>query len=65
MTRQNAVQYLAFVVVVTLATKPLGGYLHRIFTKQRTLFDAVSLPVERLIYRICGIDPADFPPGIS
>ena len=59
MTRQNAVQYLAFVVLVTLATKPLGGYLHRVFTKQRTLFDAVSLPVERLIYRLCGIDPAD------
>jgi potassium-transporting ATPase potassium-binding subunit len=52
-------QYLAFVVLVTLTTKPLGGYLHRVFTRQRTLVDGVCLPLERLIYRLCHIDPAE------
>jgi K+-transporting ATPase ATPase A chain len=52
-------QYLAFVGLVTLTTKPLGGYLQRVFTKQRTLVDGVCLPLERLICRLCRIDPAD------
>src|ERR1019366_7385976 len=59
MSRTSAAQYLAFVVLVTLTTKPLGGYLHRVFTRQRTLFDGVCLPIERLIYRLCRIDPAE------
>jgi potassium-transporting ATPase potassium-binding subunit len=54
-----AAQYLAFVAIVTMATKPLGAYLHRVFTRQRTLLDAVCLPSERLICRLCGIDPAE------
>jgi K+-transporting ATPase ATPase A chain len=59
MNRADATQYLAFVVLVTLATKPLGGYLHRVFTRQRTLVDGVCLPLEGLICRLCGIDPAE------
>ncbi len=59
MNRESAAQYLAFVVLVTLTTKPLGGYLHRVFTRQRTLLDGVCLPLERLIGRLCRIDPAD------
>jgi K+-transporting ATPase ATPase A chain len=59
MSRASAVQYLVFVTLVTLTTKPLGGYLHRVFTRQRTLVDGACLPLERLIYRLCGIDPAE------
>jgi K+-transporting ATPase ATPase A chain len=59
MSRANATQYLAFLVLVTLTTKPLGGYLHRVFTRQRTLVDGVCLPLERLICRWCAIDPSE------
>jgi K+-transporting ATPase ATPase A chain len=59
MNRASVAQYLAFVALVTLTTKPLGGYLHRVFTRQRTLLDRVCLPLERLICRWCRIDPAD------
>jgi K+-transporting ATPase ATPase A chain len=58
-----AAQYLAFVVLVTLTTKPLGGYLHRVFTRQRTVLDRVWLPLERLICRMCHIDPAEEMPA--
>ena len=59
MNLESATQYLAFLVLVTLTTKPLGGYLYRVFTRQRTLFDGVCLPLERLICRLCRIDPIE------
>src|SRR5580693_5043392 len=59
MSRASAAQYLVFVTLVTLTTRPLGGYLHRVFTRQRTLVDGVCLPLEGLICRLCGIDPAE------
>jgi potassium-transporting ATPase potassium-binding subunit len=59
MDRASAAQYLAFVVFVTLMTKPLGEYLYRVFARQRTILDGVCLPLERLICRLCRIDPAE------
>src|ERR1700688_4723978 len=59
MNRESAAQYFAFLVLVTLTTKPLGGYLHRVFTRQRTLLDGACLPLERLICRLCRIDPTE------
>jgi potassium-transporting ATPase potassium-binding subunit len=59
MTAQSAAEYLAFLLLVTLATKPLGGFLHRVFTRQQTLLDGVCLPLERLICRLCRVDPAE------
>ncbi len=47
--------YLALVVAVTL---PLGAYMERVFTAKPTFLDPVMLPVERAIYRICGITAA-------
>jgi potassium-transporting ATPase potassium-binding subunit len=43
--------------MVILLVKPLGGYMMRVFTGQKTLLDPVCLPVERAIYRLAGIDP--------
>ncbi len=44
--------------VVTLVSVPLGLYMARVFASERTFMDPVLLPVERLIYRVCGIHPA-------
>jgi len=51
---------LAFFSIVLLAlTKPMGLYLVRVLdAKGRTCLDPVLKPVERLIYRLAGIDPA-------
>jgi len=59
MSASSVAQYLAFVVLVTLATTPLGGYLHRVFTRRRTLLDIVCVPLERLVHHLCRIDPAE------
>jgi potassium-transporting ATPase potassium-binding subunit len=53
----SAIQYVLFVAIVTILVKPLGGYLERVFSRQRTVFDRLCLPVERLIYRITAVDP--------
>ena len=54
----SAVQYILFVVIVTLCVKPLGGYMHRVFTGRRTALDRLCVPVERWIYRLAGVGPS-------
>jgi K+-transporting ATPase ATPase A chain len=52
-------EYLAVVVTVVLVgatSVPLGRYIARVFTGQRTLLDPVLRPVERLVFRAVGID---------
>jgi K+-transporting ATPase A subunit len=53
----SAAQYLLFLVIVTALVKPLGGYMERVFSRQRTALDRLCLPVERIIYRITFVDP--------
>ncbi|MFZ0289608.1 MAG: potassium-transporting ATPase subunit KdpA [Candidatus Sulfotelmatobacter sp.] len=53
----SVIQYVLFVAIVTILVKPLGGYLERVFCRQRTVLDRLCLPVERLIYRITAVDP--------
>jgi potassium-transporting ATPase potassium-binding subunit len=53
----STLQYLLFLVIVTALVKPLGGYMQRVFSKQRTALDRLCLPVERLIYRLSGVNP--------
>ncbi len=54
----SAIQYVVFVVIVTVLVEPLGGYMERVFSRQPTSLDRLCLPVERLIYRITAVDPA-------
>jgi K+-transporting ATPase ATPase A chain len=53
----SAIQYVLFVVIVTALVKPLGGYMERVFSRQRTVLDRFCLPAERLLYRITAVDP--------
>jgi len=53
----SALQYVLFVAIVTILVKPLGGYMERVFSRQRTGLDRLFLPVERLLYRITAVDP--------
>lgn len=53
---QALIQYGAFLLILTLLVKPLGGYMARVFQGQRTILDSVLRPVERLLYRVAGVD---------
>ena len=48
---------MSFVAIVTALVKPLGGYVERVFSRERTALDRFCLPVERLLYRITAVDP--------
>jgi len=56
MTANGWFQIGLYVLVVFLITKPMGIFLTRVFEREKTFLDPVLRPVERLIYRICGID---------
>src|ERR1700733_14796131 len=46
---------VTFLLTVLLAF-PLGRYIAKVFKGERTILDFMH-PIERFIYRICGIDP--------
>jgi len=56
MTLNGWLQILFFLAAVFLVTKPLGSFMARVFTRQRTWLDRVIRPVERLVYRLTGVD---------
>ena len=56
MTANGWLQIGLFLLVVFLVTKPIGVYLTRVFQRERTFLDPVFRPIERLIYRACGVD---------
>jgi len=46
-----------YFLLVLAVTKPLGLYMRRAFSGERTFLDPVLLPVERALYRLGGVDP--------
>jgi K+-transporting ATPase ATPase A chain len=56
MTLNGWFQILLFLAVVLAATAPLGRFMTRVFTRERTWLDPVCRPIERLIYRTTGVD---------
>lgn len=55
MTSVGVFQILFFFLLVVLITKPMGLFMARVFEGERTFLHPVIRPVERLWYRLCGI----------
>jgi K+-transporting ATPase ATPase A chain len=54
-------EYVAVAVtcLFTIATSGLlGRYMYNVFTGRRTWLDPVLVPIERLVLRVTGVDPA-------
>lgn len=56
MTLNGILQILFFLAVLTALTKPVGIYLTRVYTGEKTFLDFIFAPVERLIYSILRVD---------
>ena len=56
MTAIGWFQICLFFLLVLLCAKPLGIYMARVFERERTFADIVFRPIERLIYRLTGVD---------
>src|ERR1700689_5052220 len=58
MTVNGWLQVALYCVLLVLLTKPLGGYMTRVFTGERTLLSPVLRPLERGLYRVSGVAEA-------
>ena len=56
MTINGWLQILFFLALVLLVTKPMGVYMARVFSREKTFMDPVMRPIERLIYRLTAVD---------
>jgi potassium-transporting ATPase potassium-binding subunit len=56
MTANGWFQIGLFFLLLLAITKPMGVYMARVFSGQKTFMDSVLRPVERLLYRVTGVD---------
>jgi K+-transporting ATPase ATPase A chain len=59
MTMNGWIQIALFSAIVIAITKPLGGYMMRVFNGERTLLSPVLRPLERGLYAISDVDEDD------
>ncbi len=56
MTINGWMQILLFLLLVLAVTKPLGLFMTHVFNRERTFLDFLLRPVERVIYKLTGVD---------
>jgi K+-transporting ATPase ATPase A chain len=56
MTANGWLQIAVFFGAVLLVAKPMGVFLYRVYERKSTWLDRVMRPIEKLVYRICGVD---------
>ena len=52
MTANGWFQIFFYLLVILLVTKPLGIFMARVFSREKTFLDAILRPIEKLIYRL-------------
>ena len=57
MNSHDVLLIVAFFALVLLPAPLLGRFYYKVMEGERTFLSPVLAPVERLVYRICGIDP--------
>ena len=56
MTANGWAQIGVFLLVILLITKPLGVFMARVFSGERTFLDPLMRPIERFLYRVTRVD---------
>ena len=56
MTVNGWLQILIFLALIFAITKPMGVFMARVFNREKTFMDPVLRPLERLLYRVTGVD---------
>jgi potassium-transporting ATPase potassium-binding subunit len=56
MTPIGIVQIAIYFLLILALTKPVGLFMAKLFEGHRTFLHPVLRPVERLIYKLCGVD---------
>ena len=56
MTANGWLQIGVYLTILLALTKPVGVFMTRVFSGQKTFLDPVLRPIERLLYRMTGMD---------
>ncbi len=56
MTANGWFQIGFYLLVIFLLTKPVGIFMTRVFNREKTFLDRVLRPLERVVYRLTGVD---------
>jgi len=56
MTANGWFQIGLYLLVILVVTKPIGAFMTRVFNRERTFLDPIFRPVEKLVYRLTGVD---------
>jgi potassium-transporting ATPase potassium-binding subunit len=56
MTANGWFQIGLYLFVILLLTKPVGVFMTRVFNRDKTFLDPIFRPIEKLIYRLIGVD---------
>jgi len=59
MTTNGLLQIAIYFAIIIALTKPLGGYMTKVFAGERTFLSRILLPLENLIYRLSGVTPEE------
>ena len=59
MTFNGWLQIALYSLLVVLMTTPVGAYMTRVFMGEKTFLTAPLRPIERAIYRLCGVTETD------
>ena len=56
MTPNGWLQIFVYFAVILLVTKPVGIFMAKVFSRERTFLDPVMQPVEKLLYKLTRVD---------
>src|ERR1043166_6280134 len=56
MTANGWLQILFFLALILAVTKPMGVFMTHVFNRERTFLDPLLKPIERLIYKLTGVN---------
>lgn len=56
MMETDLILFVLFIVVLVGLGLPLGKYMHKVFTGQKTILDPMLIPLENFIYRLTAVN---------
>jgi K+-transporting ATPase ATPase A chain len=56
MTANGWFQIGLYLLVILVVTKPIGVLMTRVFNREKTFLDPIFRPLEKLVYRLTGVD---------
>ncbi|MDE3060111.1 MAG: potassium-transporting ATPase subunit KdpA [Pseudomonadota bacterium] len=57
MMGNGGIQFTIYIIVLLACVRPLGGFMARVYLGEHTFLHPLLAPLERLLYRLAGVDP--------